>query len=233
MVGFFYDVGFSFVCHITVSAKDNALAHRFLSAEDGLSPQLFQLLGVSEHNEKRNASENPERTIDQLPVERNTADGPGNERQREHRQAGHNTETDDPDVLHGVDERADESGGDDQMGEGQPICSVGEKRVIGVAVHHRIAAGVYPLTEARGMVGEPVGQPVEFCFERESGGTRQHQTDHKKAQPNANAAKVCVCVHCLSERKAVWIVLRLGFLGKWVLVRKALQAHASWKNSDF
>ena len=92
----------------------------------------FESLNQTPAEEKRDRAEDTEAAIDETPAEGDAADGAGDQREWNDAGAGDEAEGDDPLVAHGIDERADEEDGENEVGEGEPVGAVGEERELGV-----------------------------------------------------------------------------------------------------
>ena len=76
---------------------------------------------------KRNGAENPKRTIEQPPLERDIAHVSANERERNHGAARNESTPKHPGVADRVAKWSDEEQRDDEMTEGQPVGAVTDK----------------------------------------------------------------------------------------------------------
>jgi len=79
---------------------------------------VFDAADVVEADEERDDADDTEAAVDEAPVGRYPPDGSGDEGEREHSDAGDDTELQYPLVADRVDEWADEGDGNDEVGEG-------------------------------------------------------------------------------------------------------------------
>lgn len=82
---------------------------------------------MTKYNEEWNRSEQSKAAVDQSPLKRNAANGASDEGEREHTGAGDQSKLNDPLIANWIDQRTKEGDSKDQMGEGQPIGSIGEE----------------------------------------------------------------------------------------------------------
>lgn len=119
-------------------------------------------------------AEDSEAAIDQTPVWRYTADWPSDEREGDYAGAGDYAELEYPFIPDGVNERTYKSDGDDDMGEGEPVSSIGHERVRLVGVDNTVVDAAEPCME-RGLAGrcryrghmEDAVECGSLAFERE------------------------------------------------------------------
>ena len=90
-------------------------------------------------NQQRERTKDPETAVDETPAKRDAAYGTSNEGERYHACAGDKPEGDEPLIANRIDVWADECYGDNEMCKGKPVCSVGEKRVLGVGCRQGVA----------------------------------------------------------------------------------------------
>jgi hypothetical protein len=79
---------------------------------------LFELGGSAEGNEEWDASEEAEVGVDETPVDGDSTDWAGYEREEWDSSAGYEAELDDPLVADRITQRANERDGEDEVGEG-------------------------------------------------------------------------------------------------------------------
>ena len=79
---------------------------------------MFELGGSAKGDEERDAAEEAETAVDEAPVDGDSADWAGYEREERDGSAGYESELDDPLVADGVAEGTDECDGEDEVGEG-------------------------------------------------------------------------------------------------------------------
>jgi len=77
----------------------------------------FQLPGLAGNKKEDGSADESEAAVDEAPVERDAADGTGDEGKKEDADARDEAPRDDPLVADGVEVRADERDGDDDVGE--------------------------------------------------------------------------------------------------------------------
>ena len=109
-------------------------------------------------NPQWNKTDDAERAIDQSPKQRNTADGTANKRGRDDQDTGNHTEFDDPDIFYRIAQRPDKGNGNGNMGKGQPIGAVRNKRIGSIGLRKTF---VY--------VGDPIGKGWEKTFHKSAG----------------------------------------------------------------
>src|SRR5689334_19672576 len=127
---------------------------------------LRQLFDPSQHKEQRYGTEQAKGAIDETPVERNTANGPANERERKNGRAGDQAYSKHPGIAHRIEQGPDKEHRDDNMSERQPISSIREERMSNVGLAETLMhPGDPPVHTAfgRGKFGAgPADQEVEF-----------------------------------------------------------------------
>ena len=127
---------------------------------------LFQLPDQAMNMEEDGSADDAEAAIDEAPVERDAADGAGEEREEEDAGARDDAPGDDPLVTDGIDEWADVGDGDDDVREGEPVGAVGEKWVAGVGVGEGVVDAEKPGVE--GGSGAPRSKCAEMRMRRPS-----------------------------------------------------------------
>ena len=78
------------------------------------------------------------------------------------------------------------------MGEGEPVGSVGEERVVQVGVEESRVDSCNPDGDGvrkNGMGLEEVCQPVGFLLEREGGEAAEDEADDEEREPEADGAE--------------------------------------------
>ena len=98
------------------------------------STKGFEGVYVAEGEEQGDGAAEAEAAIAQAPEERDAADGAGDERKGKHTGTGDEAELEEPAVADGVASGADEGGREDEVGEGEPVCAVGEIGVVAACV---------------------------------------------------------------------------------------------------
>jgi len=111
---------------------------------------LFSLHGLKERRipadqQQRNDPENPEAAVDQPPVDRNLSDGARDQRERYDRGTCDDPKGHNPGIPDRITVGADEGYRDDEVGEGEPIGPICDKRIPGVGLSKRFSDGRNPL----------------------------------------------------------------------------------------
>jgi hypothetical protein len=162
---------------------------------------MFDLADVVEAEEEGNDAEDAEAAVDETPIGRYTPDGSGDEGERDHPGARNDSELEDPFVADGINERADESNGDDEMGEGEPVGTVGHEWVGLVGVDYAIVDSAKPGVQG-GFAGGWWGLGhVEYSIEDRSlvlegkcGDAAEDQSHDEENEPESNAPDEALCV---------------------------------------
>ena len=101
--------------------------------------KTFQVFDSVEADEKRDGPEDPEAAVDETPGQGDASELARDKGKRNDRDAGDDAELEDPLVADGITPRAEECDGEDQVREGQPVGSIGEKWVVdAVGVDRRV-----------------------------------------------------------------------------------------------
>jgi hypothetical protein len=152
---------------------------------NGESGELFDLASAVE---KREDADDAKGTIYEPPAEGNAAHTAGDERKGDDEDTSDDTELDDPDIFDGVEIRADEGDGEDNVREGEPVRPVSEEGKLGIGLDKGVAHFYEPVSKAGiRMGGGELGKNFEFGFERESGDAADDQAENKKCETQANA----------------------------------------------
>jgi hypothetical protein len=159
----------------------------------GRSCRLLKAADVAEAEEERYDANDAKAAIDEAPVERNAANGSGDQSQRQYTDAGNDSENEDPLVAHRIDHWAEEREGDDEMPEGEPVSAIGHEWIVAIGIRHALVDAPQPGVEGRfagggrgGGYGEDPGQGGCFVLEREGRDATENQADDEKRQPDAN-----------------------------------------------
>jgi hypothetical protein len=132
--------------------------------------------------EEAEAAENAKATVDEAPIEGYAADGTGNEREQGDARAGDKSEGKEELIADRVDPRANEGNTDDEVREGEPVCSVGKERIVGVRISEREVDTVEPGVELWGVlsqveVSSNAGDEGELVLEREGCDAAKEETE--------------------------------------------------------
>lgn len=154
---------------------------------------------MAEADEKRDGSDDAEGAIDESPEERNPAEGAGDEGQSKNRGAGDHSELQDPLIANRIEEGADEGNGEDEVGEGKPVCSVGQEWGVDAVVIEGLMDALDPHDDGLRQEWVCVEQSDEefgFAYQREGSDAAEYQSDDKRREPDADGAKVLGGRHC-------------------------------------
>jgi len=152
----------------------------------------FKVFDAVETDEKGDGTEDAEAAVDETPGEGDASEWSGDEGQGNDCDAGDDAELKDPLVADGVAQGAEEGDGEDEVGEGQPVGSVGEEGVMEVGVEERGVNSCDPKSDGVGKNGirvEERRQPASFLFEREGGDAAENQSGDEEREPDANGTK--------------------------------------------
>ena len=122
-----------------------------ITAATRLLPFLFQAFkehGVSANQQQWNDAEDAEATINQPPVKRNLSNRACDQRQRNHSKTRDDPERHDPGVTYRIAVRTDEGYRNDDVREGQPVCSIGDERILRVRLAQAFTDDRNPMLES-------------------------------------------------------------------------------------
>ncbi len=121
---------------------------------------FFKSFDVAKADEERDGSEDAEAGVNEPPQGWDATERAGYESEGKHSQAGDKAELENPLVADGVTQRTEEDYGEDEVGEGEPVGSVGEERVVDAVLVQRVVDA-----------NEPEGDPFrEDCVRGGEGG---------------------------------------------------------------
>jgi hypothetical protein len=149
----------------------------------------FETVYKSQTGEKRDGSEDAETAVDQTPERRDATERPGDQSEWNDRDAGDYAELENPLVADGVAQWADERDCNNEMGEGEPVGSIGKEWVAKAVIAEGVMDFCNPKDDLVGKnrVGsEEGGQPSSFMFERKGGEAAEDQAENEERQPEAN-----------------------------------------------
>lgn len=163
--------------------------------------RAFDFADMVEADQKRDNANDSEAAVDETPIRGYTPDGSCNEGEGHYPGAGNDSELEDPLVADGIDERPDESYGDDEVGEGEPVSTVGHEWVGLVGVDDAIVDPAKPGVEGgfaagwrdRGHVEDPV-EDRGLVLKGKRRDAAEDQSDNEEDQPEANAADEALCL---------------------------------------
>src|SRR6185437_6708171 len=157
------------------------------------SCHLFKAADVAKAEEERQDANDAKAAIDKAPIERNAADGTGDQSQRQYTDTGNDSENEDPLVAHRIDQWAEECEGDHEMPEGEPVRAIGHEGIVAIGIRHALVDAPQPAVEGRfaggGRGGSHAEDPVQsgcFVLEREGRDAAENQAGDEKRQPDAN-----------------------------------------------
>jgi hypothetical protein len=153
--------------------------------------KLLEALDAVEADEKGDGSEDAEAAVDGTPEGRDAAEGAGDEGERNDGDASDHAELEHPFVADGIAQRAEEGDGQDEVGEGEPVGSVGEERVVEVGVKESGVNSCDPKDDRVGKDGigvEEGCQPGGFLLEREGGEAAEDEPKDEEGEPEADGA---------------------------------------------
>ena len=96
--------------------------------------KLLEALDSVKADEKRDGSEDAEAAVDDAPKRRDAADRASDESEGNDGDAGDQAELEHPFVADWIVQRADECDSEKEVGEAEPVGSVGQERVVEVGV---------------------------------------------------------------------------------------------------
>jgi hypothetical protein len=142
-----------------------------------------------EADEEGDRSEDAEAAVDDTPDGRDAADWAGDEGERDDGCTSDYAELEHPFVADGIAQRAEERYGEDKVGEGEPVGSVGKERIVEIGVEE---GGVNPCNpqgdgvRKKGIGFEEGCQPGGFLLEREGGEAAEDQAKDEEGEPEAD-----------------------------------------------
>jgi hypothetical protein len=156
--------------------------------------QPFEPQDEAAQGEQCETAEQAEAAVNEPPVKGNTADGPCDQRQQRDAGAGEHAPGEEPLVADWVEPRSDDSGSDDQVAEGQPVCAVGEEWIASAGVGKGVVDANEPTVERWGVLGEiqVLGCADEeggLVDEREGRDTANNQASDDDGKPEAYGAE--------------------------------------------
>jgi len=168
---------------------------------------VFELADVVEADEERDDADHAEAAIDETPVRRYAADGSGDESKGDDTCAGYQAELEYPLIADGIYERTDESDGDDEVGEGEPIGAVGHERIRLVGVDDAVVNAAEPCVQG-GFAGgwlcrtymKDLIQDCGLALEREGGDAAEDESNDEEYEPESDPAEMMrgACGHGFS-----------------------------------
>jgi hypothetical protein len=156
----------------------------------------FDPTDVVETDEERDDADEPKAAVDETPVWRDVADGSGDESEGDDAGTGNNAELEYPLVADWVDEGTDERDGNDEVGESEPVRSIGHEAVGPVGLDDSIVNAAEP-----GIEGEFAGgwrhwgdseYPVQeggFGLEGKGSDATEDESNNEEDEPDADTAK--------------------------------------------
>src|SRR5579863_7072803 len=157
--------------------------------------RALETADITQADEERYDADDAEAAIDEAPVERNAANGSGDEGQWKNTDTGDDSEDEDPFVANRIDERAEESKSNDEVPEGEPVGAVGHEGVVAIRVHNSpvhaaqpdVKSGLGPQWRGGGYVEDPI-QGGRFMFQREGGDAAQDEARDEKGEPDSDSS---------------------------------------------
>lgn len=149
-----------------------------IEGQDDLLKTL-QVFDAVEADEKRDGPEYAEAAVDETPGQRDPSELAGDKGEGNDRDAGDDTELEDPFVADGIAQGAEERDGEDEVREAKPVGAIGEEWVVDVV---DVECRVNPLKPECDFIGEyrifanKFSQPSGFLFEREGGEAAEDQS---------------------------------------------------------
>jgi len=138
----------------------------------------------------------PEAAVDQTPVKRDTPHRPGDEGKGNYAGAGNESELEYPLVADGVDERTNEGDCDYEVGEGEPVCSIGHEGVGPVGLDDAFVNAAEPCVESWLTGSRTDWVDVEnavrggsLALKGESGDATKNQPNDEENEPDADNAQ--------------------------------------------
>ena len=113
----------------------------------------FEAVYKSQTGEKRDGSEDAETAVDQTPERRDATERPGDQSEWNDRDAGDYAELENPLVADGVAQWADERDCNNEMGEGEPVGSIGKQWVAKAVIAEGVMDFCNPKTISLGRTG--------------------------------------------------------------------------------
>ena len=148
---------------------------------------VLEIADVAEADEERDHADYAEAAVDEAPVGRDSADGTGDQGERNDSDAGDDAELQDPFVADWIDEPAKEGDGDDQVSEGWPVGAVRHEWVGLVRMDDTLMDAAEPGVEGGFAVEWGCGCDVEdlveecgFAFEGEGCDAADHQPNDEE-----------------------------------------------------
>jgi hypothetical protein len=152
----------------------------------------FETIYKAQTAEKRDDSEDAETAVDQTPEQGDATERTGDQSEGNDRDAGDYAELKNPLVADGVAQGAEERDCKNEMGEGEPVGSIGEKWVAKAVIVEGVMDSCNPKDDLVGknrMGGEEGRKPSSFMFERKGGKAAEDQAEDEQGQPEANGAE--------------------------------------------
>jgi hypothetical protein len=152
----------------------------------------FETIYKAQTAEKRDDSEDAETAVDQTPEQGDATERTGDQSKGNDRDAGDYAELKNPLVADGVAQGAEERDCKNEMGEGEPVGSIGEKWVAKAVIVEGVMDSCNPKDDLVGknrMGGEEGRKPSSFMFERKGGKAAEDQAEDEQGQPEANGAE--------------------------------------------
>jgi hypothetical protein len=186
------------------------------SERQALSPlSLINTKKQVPHDGQRDQAKDTKRAIEQPPRQRDSADRTTYQRQRNDQQTGNHAELNYPNVPNWVPQRSDESDGDHNMSERQPVSPIGEKGII-------TSSGFQPLAD----ISEPTGQSGKHVSDRRArakprceelqlpregkrGKSAQHQPYNEQGQQEARIPQALWTTQAASCHQGILHSIRL------------------------
>jgi hypothetical protein len=154
--------------------------------------ELFEGFDTAEAEEQGDGSEDAEATVDEPPEGWDAAQRAGDEGEGQDRNAGEDAELEHPLVADGIDQGAEEGDGEDEVGEGEPVGSVGEEGELDAVLVEGLMDPEEPLDDAfgqEGVTGGEAGEPAGLVFEGDGGEAAEDEAEDEEGEPEADGAE--------------------------------------------